>query len=297
MRIRYRHIYHQQLSTHCRNHLHHLRNHPGVSCTSGSIPLCRVLCYLVLLACAVGPIPTAASCWVLEQIMAFLKQQQRVWEWHFELHLGLELLPGQNWFVEGGVCYFSTHAYNIHEWGCFPRCSWRTPALERALRALPHLIYQLPSVPFHQFSLSVSEGDCLLLSSQACHPPLLVMDVHLSRKSSLIQPWVRPSPRKPLRDGWLVTFQSRPSQLLTWDIYGDHLYFLFSPSKVCSFKVEPLDHFSLYPAVPAHLWALSNSLPWPKAMMTLNYPLLASQLPLIWLLVSSSVCTPLGSLT
>lgn len=127
-----------------------------------------VTCCLVLIAEAEGPIPTAASCWVLEQIMAFLKQLQslRVTLWASSWTRASTL----NWFVGGGgpscslpiLTTFRNEAASYHALGALlpwwgPRCS-------------PSFHCQLLSVPSHQLFLSSSNGDCLPLSSQACHP-------------------------------------------------------------------------------------------------------------------------------
>lgn len=106
-----------------------------------------VTCCLVLIAEAEGPIPTAASCWVLEQIMAFLKQLQslRVTLWASSWTRASTLTELVCW--GGWAKLFSTHPYNVQEWGCFLPCSWRTPALVRT-SVLPLISLSTPQCPF-----------------------------------------------------------------------------------------------------------------------------------------------------
>lgn len=105
-----------------------------------------------------------------------------------------------------------------------------------------------------------------------CHSPLLVMDVHLSRKSSLIQPWVRRFSQE-ASQGWLAG-HILVSTLTVLDMRPP-----CDPSMCAHFKVEPLGHFSLY--------QLSQHTCEHSGMMTINCPLQASYLDLI---PCSSVC-------
>jgi hypothetical protein len=112
MCIWYRHFYHQQLSAHCWNHLHHLWSHPRVCSTPGSV---HALTFTINCECpwlSVVGTSTAATdlilglCW--QWTMAFHGSWEESDDVDFQAHLASHLSLNRDQLTMPGDQYCQT---------------------------------------------------------------------------------------------------------------------------------------------------------------------------------------------